>query len=149
MLIFTAQWITVNVHLTFSFLLDSWASFRFSRSMHASVSIMVSDCKRVCAAIRSLVLWLAAAFSRQSFASDMSCSASFCFFIISVCSLKSDGQAVHAPTCTTELENRLQLVSTTVNIIVQQCSSWSDRLTMFDNPWAAAAGNDSHPRVVP
>jgi len=34
-----------------------------------------------CAAIRSLVLWLAAAFSRR-FASNMSCSASFCFFII-------------------------------------------------------------------
>jgi len=63
---FTAQCntvvkITVNVHLTFSFLLDCWASFRFSCSLGASVSIVVPDCfEGACAAIRSLVLWLAA-----------------------------------------------------------------------------------------
>jgi len=76
----------------------------------------------------------------------MSCSASFCFFIISVCSSKSEGQAVHAPT--TELENRLHLDSfDNRQHHRQQCSSLSDHLTMLDN--MSAASNDCRPRVVP
>ena len=65
--------ITVNVHLTFSFF--CW----IGEPLLSFPAPCVPPSH--CAAIRSLVLWLAAAFSRR-FASNMSCSASFCFFII-------------------------------------------------------------------
>jgi len=111
----TAQWITANVHLTFSFLLDWWASFRFSRSsclhQHPGTWLQKSLCSHqiICVVISCSIQQMISCFRREHpSASLLHLSAP----------RNQRAKQVHAPT--TELENRLQLdsVLTTVNITI-------------------------------